>query len=227
LSGAVVAGRPPGRLDRSVDALPFWVLGRRVGEMTLDGSTPGERLRPLDRWRAASDGREPWACAGAGPEGGLSRVLRRRVRTAARGPGCRGHEVTGPKPSISKVSRSWLIHLLLKSAPRRVRPQPLVDRRHTFAGALQVRRCRERAPEVWPATSSNAARPAVSANEATPPFSAVSPVPTRAPTATSSRSTTRATRRRCADPAEHAPGGSAPPAAPARGSLRPSSARPP
>jgi hypothetical protein len=126
-----------------------------------------------------------------------------------------------------RVSKRWLVHLLLKSAPRRVRPQPLVDRRHTFAGALRVRRCRERAPEVWPATSSNAARPAVSANEATPPFSAVSPVPTRAPTATSSRSTTRATRRRCADPAEHAPGGSAPPAAPARGSLRPSSARPP
>jgi hypothetical protein len=33
-------------------------------------------------------------------------------------------------------------------AHQRVRPQPLVDRRHTLGGALQIRRCRERAHQV-------------------------------------------------------------------------------
>jgi hypothetical protein len=124
-----------------------------------------------------------------------------------------------------RVSRRWLMHLLLKAAPRSVRPQPLVDRRHTLAGALQVRRCRERAPKVWPAASTSAARPAVSANESTPPFSAVSRIPTRVSTATSS-APRLAPRCHCADSAERAVGGSAPPAALRPRPSRPSSATP-
>ena len=40
----------------------IWVLGpgRGVGDVMVDGSTRGERLRPLGLWRAAVE-REPWS----------------------------------------------------------------------------------------------------------------------------------------------------------------------
>jgi hypothetical protein len=115
------------------------------------------------------------------------------------------------------MSRRWLIHLLLKSAPRSVRPQPLViaailsPARSRFAG------CRERARKSGRRRAQRG--PPGGLGGRVDAAVLCCPTPTRVSTATPSRSTTRATRCRCADSAERAVGRSVPPAAPVQGPL--------
>jgi hypothetical protein len=115
------------------------------------------------------------------------------------------------------MSRRWLIHLLLKSAPRSVRPQPLViaailsPARSRFAG------CRERARKSGRRRAQRG--PPGGLGGRVDAAVLCCPTPTRVSTATPSPLQTRATRCRCADSAERAVGRSAPPAAPVQGPL--------
>ena len=90
------------------------------------GRLPGSDSRPLDRWRAASDGREPWACAELAGRWFVqgAQAASANCGSQARLPVALCH---GPEAFDVKGARRWLIHLLLMFAPRRRSAAPLAD----------------------------------------------------------------------------------------------------
>ena len=77
----------------------IWVLGLGAGDVMVDGSIRGERLRPLGLWWTAARGRESrqlWERAGSV---GVIRLMGLRNESAA--------QVTGSKASGPSSRRVW------------------------------------------------------------------------------------------------------------------------
>jgi hypothetical protein len=199
-----------GRLDRSANALPCWA--GRVGELMLDGSTPGERLRPLDLRRAASYGREPvrelagrWFVQSAQAASANCGSQARLPWLCSHGP--EAFDLKGvqalthsPTPEVRAEApfgrnRSWIAAI----------PSPAPSR---FAGgaSAHARSGRRRAPARPARRPRRTGRRRRSLLSHSDPGIHGYTLPLQ----------TRATRCRCADSAERAVGRSAPPAAPSK-----------